>query len=79
MDAAQQFLAKQGVIVPKTFIIAGASKRGWASQLLLISSRFLFSSIRFEYLAWLTAAVDNNERIIGAIPIVMDILNFPTV
>ena len=30
-DAAQQFLAKQGVIVPKTFIIAGASKRGWAS------------------------------------------------
>ena len=31
------------------------------------------------YAAWLTAAVDAGERIIGAIPIVMDILNFQTV
>ena len=31
-----------------------------------------------KHLAWLTAAVDN-ERIIGAIPIVMDLLNFQTV
>ncbi len=29
--------------------------------------------------AWLTAAVDAGERIIGAVPIVMDILNFRTV
>ena len=28
----------------------------------------------FHFLAWTTAAVDN-ERVIGAIPIVMDILN----
>ncbi len=36
--------------------------------------------IRLNYLfsAWLTAAVDN-ERVIGAVPIVMDILNFQAV
>jgi hypothetical protein len=26
MDATQQFTADQGIIVPKTFVIAGASK-----------------------------------------------------
>ncbi|CAF1002204.1 unnamed protein product [Rotaria sordida] len=54
MDAVQQFADKLGVHVPKTFVIAGASKRGWTT--------------------WTTAAVDN-ERVIGAVPIVMDILN----
>lgn len=56
MNATQEFAAQQKIDVPKTFIIAGASKRGWAT--------------------WLTAAVDAGERIIGAIPIVMDLLNF---
>jgi hypothetical protein len=40
---------------------------------------FFFKRISLKYSAWLTAAVDNNERIIGAIPIVMDILNFRAV
>ncbi|CAF1507531.1 unnamed protein product [Adineta steineri] len=53
MDAVQQFTDKQGIIVPKKFVVAGTSKRGGAT--------------------WLTAAVDN-ERVIGAIPIVMDLL-----
>ncbi|UJR29763.1 hypothetical protein I4U23_017311 [Adineta vaga] len=57
MDAVQQFTGQQNLTTPKTFVVAGASKRGWAT--------------------WLTAAVDN-ERVIGAIPIVMDILNFRT-
>ncbi|CAF1377561.1 unnamed protein product [Adineta steineri] len=53
MDAVQQFTDKQGIIVPKKFVVAGTSKRGGAT--------------------WLIAAVDN-ERVIGAIPIVMDLL-----
>ncbi|CAF1483238.1 unnamed protein product [Adineta steineri] len=53
MDAVQQFTDKQGIIVPKKFVVAGTSKRGEAT--------------------WLIAAVDN-ERVIGAIPIVMDLL-----
>ncbi|CAF3581131.1 unnamed protein product [Rotaria sp. Silwood1] len=57
MDAVQQFTDNQNITTPKTFILAGASKRGWPT--------------------WLTAAVDN-ERVIAAIPIVMDILNFQT-
>jgi len=40
---------------------------------------FFFKGISLTCSAWLTAAVDNSERIIGAIPIVMDILNFRTV
>jgi len=54
MDAAQQFIKQLGVAVPKTFFIAGASKRGWTT--------------------WTTAAVDY-ERVVGAAPIVMDMLN----
>lgn len=54
MDAVQQFADQLGIAVPKTFLVAGASKRGWTT--------------------WTTAAVDN-ERVIGAVPIVMDILN----
>ncbi|CAF1001048.1 unnamed protein product [Adineta steineri] len=31
MDAVQEFAGKLGVAVPKTFVIGGASKRGWAT------------------------------------------------
>ncbi|CAF1267546.1 unnamed protein product [Rotaria sordida] len=55
MDAIQQFLGQQNIIVPEEFVIGGASKRGW--------------------MTWTTAAVDN-KRVIGAVPIVMDLLNF---
>ncbi|CAF0973466.1 unnamed protein product [Adineta ricciae] len=54
MDAVQDFAKQLGITVPKTFVIGGASKRGWTT--------------------WTAAAVDN-ERVIGAVPIVMDILN----
>ncbi|CAF0982013.1 unnamed protein product [Adineta steineri] len=57
MDAVQQFTDKQNITTPQKFVVAGASKRGWAT--------------------WLTAAVDT-ERVVGAIPIVMDVLNFRT-
>jgi PhoPQ-activated pathogenicity-related protein len=53
MDAVQQFAQQLGAPVPKSFVIGGASKRGWAT--------------------WTTAAVDN-ERVVGAVPIVMDML-----
>ncbi|CAF1051330.1 unnamed protein product [Rotaria magnacalcarata] len=55
MDAVQQFATQLGIPVPGTFVISGASKRGWTT--------------------WTTAAVDN-VRVIGAIPIVMDMANF---
>lgn len=54
MDAVQQFADKLNIPVPKTFVVGGASKRGWTT--------------------WTTAAVDN-QRVVGAIPIVMDILS----
>jgi len=30
MDVTQQFADRIGITVPKTFVISGASKRGWA-------------------------------------------------
>ncbi|CAF4989599.1 unnamed protein product [Rotaria sp. Silwood1] len=54
MDAVQQFTAQSGIHVPETFVISGASKRGWTT--------------------WTSAAVDS-KRIIGAVPIVMDLVN----
>ncbi|CAF3942961.1 unnamed protein product [Rotaria sordida] len=32
MDAIQQFLGQQNIIVPEEFVIGGASKRGWMSE-----------------------------------------------
>ncbi|CAF3613982.1 unnamed protein product [Rotaria sp. Silwood1] len=55
MDVVQQFATQLGIPVPETFVISGASKRGWTT--------------------WTTAAVDN-VRVIGAIPIVMDMADF---
>ncbi|CAF1210020.1 unnamed protein product [Adineta steineri] len=55
MDVVQQFATRLNISVPETFVISGASKRGWTT--------------------WTTAAVDN-VRVIGAIPIVMDMANF---
>ena len=37
-----------------------------------------YDAVTVTFVAWLTAAVDN-QRVIAAIPIVMDILNFQTV
>ncbi|CAF3739734.1 unnamed protein product [Rotaria magnacalcarata] len=54
MDAIQNFTAHLSIPVPETFIVGGASKRGWTT--------------------WNAASVDP-KRVIGATPIVMDLLN----
>ena len=75
MDTTQEFLKQLGVQVPEKFVIGGLSKRGWTSQCCYSVYNeiitFLFVSLR---LAWTTAAVDN-KRVIGAFPIVMDMVN----
>jgi PhoPQ-activated pathogenicity-related protein len=57
MDTVQDFLGGAGFegINIDTFVVGGASKRGWVS--------------------WLAAAVDS--RVIGAAPMVIDLLNMP--
>jgi hypothetical protein len=94
MDAVQQFAEKLGVPVPKTFVIGGASKVNKLLNIRLklimlyfinssvdgqVSNLYLFMLILLiNNLAWTTAAVDN-ERVIAAVPIVMDILNLQKV
>ncbi|XP_065179315.1 autocrine proliferation repressor protein A-like [Sycon ciliatum] len=54
MDTVAAFgKEKRNMTVASKFVVAGASKRGWAT--------------------WTTAAVD--KRVVGAIPLVMDLLN----
>lgn len=92
MDAVQQFTDRQNITTPKTFVVAGASKVNLLT--LTLSSSPLnsvvgqvgfgrsglhrYDAVTMIFVAWLTAAVDN-QRVIAAIPIVMDILNFQTV
>ena len=89
MDAVQQFAQSVGVPVPQKFVVGGASKvkKLFSTVSSLIFLRLTisredgqvsdFNSPKkqdLHSLAWTTAAVDN-ERVIGAMPIVMDILN----
>ncbi|CAF1149586.1 unnamed protein product [Rotaria sordida] len=93
MDAIQQFLGQQNIIVPEEFVIGGASKRGWMSehsvvramdaiqqflgqQNIIVPEEFVIGGAsKRGWMTWTTAAV-NNKRVIGAVPIVMDLLNF---
>ena len=93
MDAVQQFVQQLGLTVPKTFVIGGASKvkpahtstsrrirlspLAWMGEYAAVRA-FGLSYASFLPAAWTTAAVDN-ERVIGAMPIVMDMLNLQKV